>query len=118
MIRLAIKYLLSRKRQTVLMLLGIFFGTAAYVAISGFLLGFRNYLINQLINNSAHIHIAAKDNTLTAHSLDTSFFGQSIIKVLWNPAPSGRKDEVLLESPQNWFLNDSDEGPGGLRSIQ
>lgn len=43
---LAIRYLLARRRQTLLTLLGIFFGTAAYVTISGFMLGFREYLID------------------------------------------------------------------------
>ncbi len=61
MIELAIHYLLARRRQTLLMLLGIFFGTASFIALSGLLLGFKNYLVDQLVNNSAHVHIEARE---------------------------------------------------------
>jgi lipoprotein-releasing system permease protein len=54
---LAFHYLLARKRQTLLMLLGVFFGTSCFIALSGLLIGFKEYLVGQLVNNSAHIHI-------------------------------------------------------------
>ena len=41
MIFLAIRYLMERKRQTILTLLGVFFGTMAFVAVSGSSLAFR-----------------------------------------------------------------------------
>jgi lipoprotein-releasing system permease protein len=41
MIFLAVRYLLARKRQTFLTLMGVFFGTMAYVCVSGFFLGFQ-----------------------------------------------------------------------------
>ena len=103
MIRLAVRYLLARRRQTVLMLLGIFFGTAAYVAISGFMLGFREYLINQLVNNNPHVHIDAREDFLADHSLDEPFYSSAFRHVFWDPAPSGRKDSAIVENPQNWY---------------
>jgi lipoprotein-releasing system permease protein len=57
MIDLAVHYLLARKKQTVLMLLGVFFGTASFITLSALLLGFKDFLVNQLVNNSASIHI-------------------------------------------------------------
>lgn len=103
MIFLAVRYLLARRRQTILTLLGIFFGAAAYVSISGFLLGFRVYLVDQLINNNAHIRIQAREEFLTDHALDGSFFGKAFQHVFWEPPPSGRKDSAIVENPQNWY---------------
>lgn len=103
MIFLAVKYLLARPRQTLLTLLGIFLGTTAYIAISGFMLGFRVYLINQLINNSAHIHIQAREDFLTEHGLDQPFFGSRFQHVFWDPPPSGRKDSAIVDNPQSWY---------------
>src|SRR3989338_5426344 len=103
MIFLALRYLLARRKQTILTLLGIFLGTAAYVSISGFMLGVRGYLIEQLINNEAHIHIGAREEFLTAHSLDESFYKNTYRHVFWDPAPSGRKDSDMVKNSQQWY---------------
>lgn len=103
MIFLGLKYLLARRKQTLLMLLGIFFGSAAYVSISGFMLGFREYLIDQLVNNNPHIHIQSREDFLTDHSLDESFYGKDSEFIFWDPPPSGRKDSAIIENPQSWY---------------
>lgn len=103
MIFLSVRYLLARRRQTILTFLGIFFGTVAFVAISGFMLGFREYLVDQLINNSAHIHIQAREDFLTEHSLDKSFYGEEYKHIFWDPPPSGRKDSAMVDNPQQWY---------------
>ena len=103
MIFLGLKYLLARRKQTFLMLLGIFFGSAAYVSISGFMLGFREYLIDQLVNNNPHIHIQSREDFLSDHSLDEAFFGKEFNFVFWDPPPSGRKDSAIIENPQSWY---------------
>jgi len=102
-IALALRYLVARRRQTILTLLGIFFGAAAYVAISGFMLGFRYYLVDQLVNNSAHVHVLAREDFLTEHGLDESFYGKVVRHVFWSAPPSGRKDNAIVESPQSWY---------------
>lgn len=103
MIFLGLRYLLSKPKQTVLMLLGIFFGTAAYVCISGFMLGFREYLVDQLVNNSAHIHIQAREDFLEESSLNVPFYKGLYQHVFWDPPPSGRKDSAMVDSPQGWY---------------
>ena len=100
---LAIRYLLSRRKQTVLMLLGIYFGTAAYVTISGLMLGFREYLVHQLVNNTGHIHIQARDEFIEEHALDTSLFGSDYQHVFWNPPPYGNKGSRFINNPQSWY---------------
>jgi lipoprotein-releasing system permease protein len=62
---LAIRYLLSKKKQTVLTLLGIVLGTAGYIAISGIMLGFQTYLLDQFINSDCHVRIQARDEPVT-----------------------------------------------------
>ena len=103
MIFLALRYLLARRRQTLLTLLGIFFGAAAYVAISGFMLGFREYLVDQLVNNNAHIRIQAREDFLTEHALDRAFYGDAYKHVFWVSPPSGTKGNILVENPQKWY---------------
>ncbi len=104
MIFLALRYLSARRRQTLFTLLGIFFGTAAFVSISGFMLGFQEYLVNQLVNNSPHIHIRAREEFLEEHSLDQSFYKNIFEHIFWDPPPSGRKDNAIVENPQSWYL--------------
>ncbi len=99
---LAIRHLLARKRQTLLTLIGILFGSMAYVVISGFMLGFQEYLIDQLINNDAHIRVWAKEEFLHTHTLDREFFG-SVTHVFWVSPPGGRKDNARIEDPQGWY---------------
>lgn len=102
MLFLALRHLLSRKRQTALTLLGIVLGAAAYIAISGMMLGFQSYIIDQLVNNDAHLRITAREEMLTEHSLDQAFFPNGEL-AHWIKAPSGRKDNAYILSPRGWL---------------
>lgn len=106
---LALRHLLSRKRQTGLTLLGIILGTAAYIAISGMMLGFQTFIVDQLVNNDAHIRITAREEMLTSQSLNSSFFKNDTL-VHWLKAPAGRKDNAYILSPNAWLTRlDKDE---------
>jgi lipoprotein-releasing system permease protein len=110
MIFLAIRYLLARKKQTTFTLLGIFFGTLSHIVLSGFILGFRAYLVEQMVNNNAHVRIQAREDFLTDHSLDESFFGKSLKIAVWDTPPSGRKSSAFIANPQSWYkLLDSEK---------
>lgn len=99
---LAVRHLLSRKRQTLLTLVGIVLGTAAYIAISGMMLGFQSFIIDQLVNNDAHIRISAREDIITEHSLDETFFGENAL-VNWRAPPSGRRDNAYILYPRGWL---------------
>ena len=103
MIALALRYLLARRRQTILTLLGIFFGAGGYVVISGFFLGFQDYLTEQLVDNAAHVHVQSRDEYLTERSLDGAFYGGRPAHVFWDAPPAGRKDNARVESPEGWY---------------
>ncbi len=99
---LALKHLLSRKKQTLLIVLGIFIGTMGYVVISGMILGVKEYLISQLINNDAHIKIMAREESITEKSITDSIF-DSETTVKWIIPPVGRRGSKHIEYPQGWF---------------
>lgn len=99
---LAIRHLLSRRRQTSLTLMGIILGAAAYIAISGMMLGFQIFIVDQLVNNDSHIRINAREEILTERSLDTAFFEPETV-VHWLKPPSGRKDNAYILSPRSWL---------------
>jgi lipoprotein-releasing system permease protein len=62
MLGLALRYLLARRRQTLLMLLGITAGTASFITLSGLLVGFKDYLVDQMVNNAAALRIEAPED--------------------------------------------------------
>lgn len=103
---LALRHLSSRKKQSFLTLAGITLGTAAYVVISGMMLGFQTFIIDQLINNDAHIRISAREEIITEHSMDDDFFSIETSStdplVQWVSPPSGRRDSAYILSPRTW----------------
>jgi lipoprotein-releasing system permease protein len=100
MIFLSLKHLFARKKQSLLILLGIVIGTASYVAISGMMMGFQTKLMDQLVNNDAHIRISAREESLTTQALDSY---SEVDHVFWSIPPSGRKDSAKIEYPIGWF---------------
>ena len=100
MMFLSLRHLLTRKKQSFLILLGITIGTAAYVAISGMMLGFQSYMLEQLVNNEAHIRISSREDILTAEEMKAYPTSKH---VFWLIPPSGRKDSSKIEYPLGWF---------------
>lgn len=100
MLFLAMKQLFSKKKQTFLILLGISFGTMLYVAISGIQLGLRQYIINQLLNNTAHILISGEEDIIDRKLVDNWFFPNK--EVQWITPPFGKRSESKLENYQGW----------------
>ncbi len=99
---LAYRHLTSRKRQTVLAITGIAMGVAAYISIAGLMRGFQNFIIDQLVNNDAHIRISSREEYIEPHSLDHIFFPNAA-HIFWLSLPSGRRDSAKITYPSNWF---------------
>lgn len=100
MMFLSLRHLMARKKQSILILLGITIGTAAYVAISGMMLGFQTFILDQLVNNEAHIRISSREDILTAKEMNAFPFAKH---VFWLIPPSGRKDSTRIDYPMGWF---------------
>ncbi len=56
-ILIAIRHLLSKKRQTIVAMLGVTFGIAIFIFQGGLMTGFQSTFIDQTINTSANIRI-------------------------------------------------------------
>ena len=102
MIFIALRQLWARKRQTVLTLLGVMLGAAAYIIISGILLGFRDYLLDQMVNNDAHVRISAKARLIEETSFD-HVFARKNEALFWIVPPSGRRDNERIDNVQEWM---------------
>ena len=102
MLFLAIRHLLSRKKQTILILLGISLGTTMYVVISGMQLGMREFTLDRLLQNIAHIRISARDRAIDSVEMTGRFFGPDSA-VRWIIPPSGKREEAHIVYPQGWF---------------
>lgn len=101
MIFLAIRHMVARKKQTLLTLLGIVFGSMAFVAISGFMLGFQEFLLDQLINNDAHIRVNAREDRIDRASAEGLLY-RPTDRVFWVSPPSGVRTEPKIENPRGW----------------
>lgn len=57
LISIAVRHLLSRKRQSIVSLMGIILGVAFFLAISSLMRGSETDFVNRLVDNSPHINI-------------------------------------------------------------
>lgn len=102
MLFLAIRHLMSRKRQTVLIFLGISLGTMMYTIISGMQLGMREFISERLLSNTSHIKISAREQKIDRVEMTERFYGPDEA-VSWITAPSGIREEAHIMYPQGWF---------------
>jgi lipoprotein-releasing system permease protein len=100
MLYLALKQLLSKKKQTLLILLGISFGSMLFVSISAVQLGFRAFMIKALLNNTAHVIISGSENSVDKKFIQKELAFDGVIN--WITPPSGKRDESKLENFQGW----------------
>ena len=99
---LAIRHLLSRKRQTTLIFLGISMGTMMFAIISGLQLGMREFVVDRLLSNSPHIKISARDQTVDKDEMTKRFYPDGGA-IEWITPPSGKREEAHIMYPQGWF---------------
>lgn len=99
---LAWRHLSSKVKQTLLTLLGITLGTAAYVTISGMMMGFQVFILEQLVNNDAHIRISAREDFINQKQVESNLFKDKL-HVFWLSPPGGLRESAKVQNPQIWF---------------
>jgi len=56
-LRIAITHLVSKKRQTLVAMLGVTFGIMVFIFQAGLITGLQVYMTDKIINNSPHVHL-------------------------------------------------------------
>lgn len=102
MLFLAFRYMIARKRQTLLTMSGVLLGTTAFVTFYSIMTGFQGFIIDQLVNNDSHVRVSLREEYLTEHQLDENYFPDHV-HVFWKSPPSGRKDSARILNPAGWF---------------
>lgn len=102
MLFLAFRHIFARKRQSLLTLLGVALGTGTFVAFAAIMTGFQYYIIDQLVNNDAHVRISAKETFLSAATFTPQVF-PSAQHVFWITPPSGQKESSKITYPLSWY---------------
>jgi lipoprotein-releasing system permease protein len=97
---ISFKQLFSKKKQTFLILFGISLGTMLFITISGIQLGLREYITKSLLNNTAHILITGRENTIIRDQVNNWFFPNQ--QVSWITPPFGKRSESKLENYAGW----------------
>jgi lipoprotein-releasing system permease protein len=99
---LALRHLLAKRRQSILVLLGISLGTMMFLVITGVQKGVQDMILSQLLTNTPHIRIQAHEERIDPSGMAERFYGPGPI-VDWVVPPSGRRDDAHIEYPQGWF---------------
>lgn len=102
MLFIAIRQMLAKKKQTTLIFLGISFASMIYVVIAGVQLGMREYLSEQLLNNTAHVIISGKEDYVIQSEVEKKHFSEKE-EVLWYRPPAGKREESKLDNPAGWY---------------
>ncbi|HBB26219.1 MAG TPA: hypothetical protein DCZ59_08140 [Bacteroidetes bacterium] len=73
LLNIAWVHLISKKRQTIVAMLGVMFGVTVFIFQAGLLTGLQSYFIEKTVNTTAHVHIyndvrVARPNVLDLES--------------------------------------------------
>ncbi len=96
LIKIAWVHLVSKKRQTIVAMLGVMFGVTVFIFQAGLLTGLQNYFIEKTVNTTAHIHIYNELRAERPHVLDNVRAYDSTWKVVRNQKP--RDEERRLRN--------------------
>lgn len=103
MLFLALRHLISRKKQTLITLLGVGLGCAVFITFGGIMTGFQNYIIDQLVNNDAHVHIQSEDKSLDPIQLKKDLWPQDPVPLVWLNKPQSSNSSSHIQNPLGWF---------------
>ncbi len=81
---IALTYLSSRKKQTVVASLGVMFGISMFIFMQSLMKGTNDYFEKSSFSTTAHIRLFSENKVADAHMLKT-FLKDSSVKLLTNP---------------------------------
>lgn len=101
MLYLAIRHLLTRKKQSIITLLGIMIGTTAFIVMSCFFVGVQNNITDTLVSGDAHIKIYAFEEDITPDLIKGSLYKKDD-SISWIRKPGGTRLYNSIENPTMW----------------
>ncbi|MBL7543741.1 MAG: ABC transporter permease [Bdellovibrionaceae bacterium] len=102
MIFLALKHILSRKKQSLVTLLGIFIGTMSYIVISSFFQASQDSMIASMVSGDPHIRIQAREREIDSKEIEDVLYPM-FDAVIWKRTPSGVRASAAIENSRGWM---------------
>lgn len=96
LLNIAWVHLISKKRQTVVAMLGVMFGVTVFIFQAGLLTGLQSYFIEKTVNTTAHVHIYNDVRVARPNVLDLESDTASTWTVVRNQKP--RDEERRLRN--------------------
>lgn len=90
---ISLKLLFERKRQTLVSIIGVSIGVAAFIVMASLMNGFQKYFIEQAIDLNAHITLKVKPEN-KPDEIIRLFFGKEIIAKVYGYKPQEKKDKI------------------------
>src|ERR1700760_1338722 len=81
---IALTYLLSRKKQTLVAALGVMFGISMFIFMQSLMKGTNDYFEKSSFNSTPHIRLYSENKVADNHMMAT-FLQDSSVKILTNP---------------------------------
>ena len=81
---IAITYLSSRKKQTLIAALGVMFGVSMFIFMQSLMKGTNDYFEKMSFNSTPHIRLYSENKVADAHMLN-NYLKDSSVKILTNP---------------------------------
>ncbi len=93
-IKIALTHLLSKKRQTIVAMLGVTFGIAIFIFQAGLMSGFQSYFIEETVNTTANIRIFNEAEKNRKSILDKINDGENKWNVVLNQKPKDEQTKI------------------------
>src|SRR3954471_24349436 len=81
---IALTYLLSRKKQTLVASLGVMFGVSMFIFMQSLMKGTNDYFEKMSFNSTPHIRLYSENKVADEHMLK-SYIKDPSVKILTNP---------------------------------
>lgn len=92
--QISYRHLISKKRQTIVAMMGVTFGIAIFIFQGGLMTGFQKTFIEQTINTSANIRIYNESKKNRASILSQLNQYQNAVVFLRNPKPKDESPKI------------------------
>ena len=88
------KFLIERKRQTAVALLGVAIGVSAFIVMTSLMRGFQKYFIKQALNINGHINLKVEENNDELRIVKKAFNPEKYLFVVLGSKPKEKKYKI------------------------